>query len=118
MAETHTPDRLFAGDYPVATESVTIVSGAGALVRGTVLGKITSGGKYTTSLQAAGDGSETPEAILLEDVDATAADKVAPVALTGEFNEDTLTIGTGHTAASIKAGLRNKGIFLKSPVTA
>lgn len=117
MAETYTPDSLFAGDYPVVGESVTILSGQ-TLVRGSVLGKITSGGKFILSLSGASDGSETPEAILLEDCDASGGDAVAPVALTGEFNEDALTIGTAHTAASIKQGLRDKGIFLKSPVSA
>lgn len=115
MAETFTYDDILAGDFPVVTESVTIATGQN-LVRGTVLGKITSGGKYVKSLSASSDGSQTPDAILLEDCDATSADKVAPVALSGEFNQNALTIGTGHTAASIKAGLRAKSIFLKDSV--
>lgn len=117
MAETYTPDNLFAGDFPVAGESVTILEDE-VLVRGSVLGKITASGKYVLSLSASNDGSEVPEAILLEDCDATGADAVAPVALTGQFNEDALTFGADHTAASTKAGLRNKGLFLKSPVSA
>lgn len=115
MAETFTYDDILAGDFPQVTESVTIITGQN-LVRGTVLGKITASGKFTTSLSASSDGSQTPDAILLEDCDATSADKVAPVALSGEFNQNALTIGTGHTAASIKAGLRAKSIFLKDSV--
>ncbi len=115
--EVYTPDRLFAGDFPRATDSVTIITGQN-LTRGALLGKITASGKYNLSLSTAVDGSEVPEAILLEDVDATAADKVAPVALTGEFNEDSIVYGTGHTKSSVKAGLRDKGIFLKTPVSA
>ena len=117
MAETFTPDRLKAGDYPMATGAVTLALGQN-LVRGAVLGKITSSGKYVLSASAAGDGSEVPEAILLQDTDASAADQSAPVALTGEFNQDALTFGTGHTAASTKAGLRDKSIFLKEAVPA
>lgn len=42
MPEVFTPDNLFAGNVqPVVTEAVTIASGAGVLVRGTVLGRIT-----------------------------------------------------------------------------
>lgn len=116
-SETYNYDNLFAGSAEHVADSVTILSGQN-LVRGAVLGKVTASGKYIESLSAAGDGSETPDAILLEDCDASAGDKVAPIALTGEFNQDALTIGTGHTAASIKDGLRNKGIFLKTTVNA
>ena len=42
--ETFTPDNLFGGsDIPAMTKVVTLVSGAGDLARGTVLGKITIG---------------------------------------------------------------------------
>jgi len=117
-SETFNYDNLIAGDFPVVTISVTIVAGAN-LTRGSVLGKITASGKYALSASAAGDGSETPEAILLEDAAAASADVTnTPVALTGEYNNNKVILGTGHTVASIFAGLRNKGIFLKSPVKA
>ena len=112
---TYTADTLLAGSFPLTTDSVTILTGQD-LTRGAVLGRITASGKFILSLSAAGDGSETPYAVLAEDVDATAADKVATVYLTGEFNEDALTIGTGHTAAGIKPGLRANSIFLKTVV--
>jgi len=116
--ETFSYDDILAGDFPVEAISVTIAAGAN-LVRGSVLGKITEGGKYVLSASAAGDGSETPEAILLEDAAAASADVTnVPVALTGSFNSNKVTLGTGHTVASIFAGLRNKGIFLKTPVKA
>src|SRR4051794_20003985 len=60
-------------------ENVTIVSGAGVLAAGTVLGKITSGGKYKTSLLASSDGSEVQRAILINGVDASSADVSAAV---------------------------------------
>ena len=42
MPETLTYDKLFAGNVmPVVTEAATVVSGAGSLVRGTVLGAVT-----------------------------------------------------------------------------
>lgn len=115
MTEIFTADNLIGGDYPVVTESVTVLTGQN-LVRGTVLGKITASGKVIASLSAAVDGSETPYAILAEDVDASAGDVVGTAYLSGEFNESELTIGTGHTADSIRAGLRDLGIYLKTAV--
>jgi hypothetical protein len=46
---------------------------------GTVLGKLTSGGKYVPSPATGSDGSQTGFAILFDDVDATDADVVAAV---------------------------------------
>jgi hypothetical protein len=80
---TYTPDSLF--DRDTVTRKRTVASGAGVLPRGTLLGKITASGKYLKSIAAANDGSEVPDAILLEPVDATAADAEAAVALAGEF---------------------------------
>ena len=114
---TFTPDNLIADDFPLMTETATIITGQN-LSRGAVLGKITASGKYTLSLSASADGSQTPAVILLQDTDATSADKGAPVALTGAFNERAVILGTGHTIASIKAGLRALSIFLRSSVKA
>lgn len=66
--------------------------------------------KYKLSAAAAVDGSEEPDVILLEPVDATSADKGAAVATRGRFNQGALVLGAGHTLASIKAGLRDKNI--------
>lgn len=115
--DTFVPDNLFAGDFPVVSENVTIEEGQD-LTRGAVLGKVTYSGECKLSLSAASDGSQTPFAILAVDVDATAAAVVAPAHLSGIFNERALTIGTGHTAASIRDGLRALSIFLKSTVAA
>ena len=46
---------------------------------------------------AAGDGSQTPIAVLVDDTNASAADKRAAVFLSGEFNPAVMTFGTGHT---------------------
>jgi hypothetical protein len=53
---------------------------------GSVLGRITASGKYRLSpnaLVAGDEGAETASAVLLEYVDATAADKVGVVAVRG-----------------------------------
>jgi hypothetical protein len=111
------PDNLFGGDFPVATDTVTIAKGQ-VQPRGAVLGVITASEKHVLSASAAGDGSEKPVAILAEDVDATDADVTAPVYLTGQFNSRALKLGAGHTIASAKAALRPLAIFIKNTVGA
>ncbi len=115
--ETFTPDNLVAGTTQLVTESVTIVSGQ-TIVRGAVLGKITTGGKYTLSLTGSSDGSEKAYAIAAEDVDASGGDEAAAVYIKGEFNENSLTLGTGHTIDTAKTDLRDVGINIKTAVTA
>ena len=112
-SEAQIPDKLIAGSFPRVSKSITLITGQN-LVRGAVLGKITASGKYTLSLSASVDGSETPALILTKAADATAADLVTLGYQSGEFNEDALTIGTGHTADSIRDGLRDLSIYLKT----
>lgn len=114
-AGSFTPDSLHAGDFPIRTEKVVVITGQN-LTRGALLGKITASGKVNLSLSAAADGSQTPYAILAEDVDATSADKEAVAYISGDFNQDAITYGTAHTAATVKAGLRALGIYLHDPV--
>lgn len=110
---TYTPDSLIAGNaHLLIGRKVTIPAGAGFLPRGTVLGKITASGKYTKSASGASDGSQTPDLILAEDVDATSEDVDANAYARGDFNSNALTLGTGHTVASITEGLRAKGVTL------
>lgn len=108
----YTPDALIAGNpHLLVGRKVTILSGQNRK-RGDVLGKITSGGKYVLSLSASTDGSQTPDAILAEDCDASAADKVALAYFRGDFNAGAITLGASHTVASVTEGLRVKGVTL------
>jgi hypothetical protein len=101
-------DKLFAGDAEVVREKA--VAGA-AMVRGTVVGKITASGKVIAADSAAVDGSKEPYGILADDV---AADgDPAVLYMTGEFNEDALTFGGADTADTHRLALRKIGIFLK-----
>lgn len=116
-AGTLAHDNLIAGTaVNMVTESIVVDTGN--LTRGALLGRITATGKWVLSAAAAVDGSETPRAILAEDTDATAADKTTVAYLTGEFNTAAMTFGAGHTAASVKDGLRDLGIFLKTNLAA
>lgn len=101
--------QLLANDDDVTTRKITLLTGA-SYVAGEVLGKITATGKYKRSLSAAGDGSEVPDLVLAEDVDATGGDKEAIAYETATVVATALTIGTAHTVASIREGLRDKGI--------
>jgi len=110
--ESYVPDNLIAGSKPVITKTVTIGTGE-ALVMGALLGRKTGSDTYLLSKVGAGDGSETPDAILAHDADASASDVEAVIYVEGEFNRDALTYGTGHTADSVAQGLRERGIHLR-----
>jgi hypothetical protein len=117
MSETFTPDSLIAGDFPIVTKAVTVAQAAGALARGTILGKLTSGGKVVMQNTAASDGSQNDYAVLVEAVDATAGDVVAAAYLTGEFNQAALVCAT-LGAASRESTMRALSMFQKTVVAA
>ena len=99
-------------------ETVTVASGAGKLEPGTVLGKITTGGKYTTLAPAATNGSQNAAGILWAGVDATAADAPGVVLLRGPaiVNSHELVWPEGATEAQITAAttaLAALGIILR-----
>lgn len=109
-------DALIAGNaHLLVGVKITVLSGQ-VQPRGAVMGKITTGGKYILSLSAATDGSETPDLILAEAADATGGDVPALAYARGDFISGALTLGTGHTIASISQGLRGKGITLLTAI--
>lgn len=111
-SDGYTPDRLAGPNaHLLVSEKVTLNSGQN-LTRGALLGRITTGGKYTLSLAASSDGSQVPVGILADDCNASAGDAEALVYVRGDFNQSAVTFGTGHTAASTKAALRDLGIFI------
>lgn len=61
----------------LSREAIVIASGAGSLLCGSVLGKVTASGKYKLYDNDAADGTQTAVAILAYDVDATSADQAA-----------------------------------------
>ena len=115
--DTQTPDQLLIGEQAVFSKQVTLLSGQN-LTRGAVLGRITASQKHTLSASAAGDGSQTPDAILAHDCDASAGDKVTVAYFTGGFNQNRIILGAGHTIASVREGLRIKDIHLISAIPA
>lgn len=97
-------------------DNVTILSGQN-LLAGTVLGKITAGGKYVAFDTGNGDGSETGAAILLAACDATGGDKAAAViARDAEVNGDELVFKVQSPMDDVedaRAGLLANGIVIR-----
>jgi len=99
-------------------ETVTITSGAGQLAPGTVLGKITTGGKFTGLAPAATNGSQNAAGILWAGVDAADADAPGVVILRGPalVNRHEIVWPDGATEAQITAAttaLAVLGIILR-----
>ena len=88
----------------------------GDIKRGTLLGKITSGGKVVISTSAAGNGAEVPYGIAAHDADASDGDVEIEVFIQGNFNEYRVILGTGHTADSVREAMRQRGMLLEKPV--
>lgn len=93
---------LSEGNGNISRDNIVIVSGAGVVRAGTVLGKITESGKYTPSPHTGADGSQTAVAINLYEVDATSADAaVSAIMRDAEVNVNTLAY-----AASVDDGTK------------
>ena len=113
---TETVSQLQLGGFPVLTEPVTIAAGEGVLKAGAVLGKVTADGTYKLALAASGDGSETPARILANDVDAT-SEATAHTYVSGQLNQNELTLGAGITLAALGDVLDGTPVFLADPLT-
>lgn len=108
---TIAPDSLF--DRFDVRRKGTLLAGT-AYKRGDVLGKVTASGKWVVSAAAAVDGSQTPRAVLLHDVDATAADADGIMGRRGRVGSKALRLGAGHTLASIDDALLDRGIIIET----
>ena len=99
-------------------DTVTLASGAGKLEPGTVLGKITTGGKFTVLTPGATNGSQNAAGILWGSADATDADAPAVVLVRGPAiaNRHEIILPEGITEAQITtatAALAVLGILLR-----
>lgn len=104
LLESYEPKMVHAGDYPVVTDSGTVVAGETIVeLMPVVLG---ADGKIK------GVTSET-----IEDVYGLAAENAEEeeevvIYLTGQFFGDAIEVPAGTTAADFKAPFRKLGIFL------
>lgn len=75
------------GPRAISRDVITIASGAGIVPAGTVLGRLTTGGKFVPSPATGSDGSQTGVAINIYPVDATSGDvKVTAIVRSAEVN--------------------------------
>ncbi|SDO03997.1 Bacteriophage lambda head decoration protein D [Desulfonauticus submarinus] len=97
------------------TKKITISSGAGKLVRGTVLGMDRVSCKYKQLNPSASDGTHVAWAILAEDVDATNSDVKTIAYFLGKYRLSGLIWPPSITDQEKKAALRQlqtKGIIV------
>ena len=109
-ATSPTDDELVAINHHLLVPLTVTLAAGQNLKRGALLGAVTAGGQYKLSASAAGDGSQAPMAVLVHDADTTAAAAPVEVYLRGDFNQDVLTFGAGHTPTSVRAALHDTGI--------
>jgi len=108
------------GEHPIFQEY--IIAGGQSLAAGSVLGLISASGKLVLSALAAGDGSQTPMAILPQPINTYASDGATPqdmwfsVLVHGRVNPTALVFGTGQTIANTKELLRANAIHLVAPI--
>lgn len=115
---SYKPDNLIAGLTQMVTENMVLLAGQ-VLQRGTIVGRITATGKATIATAAATDGSQVPYGILLDYYDATSGDLGGcGVMVKGEFNDNAVIFGAGHTILTVHDALRGSGIYLKPSVHA
>lgn len=98
----------------------TITAGGVACAAGDIFAftPAAGSGKYKLATANATDGSEVPDAILVDYADASAGDCNCGAYRTGEFNVNKLILGQGITVAICSQAFRTRGIFLKSVITA
>jgi hypothetical protein len=75
-------------------------------------------GTFKLCVKTATDGTETPVAVLLDDVDASAGPVEAGAYFVGEFNARSLIFDASWTLQDMTTALRKSGIFVKSSVSA
>lgn len=108
MAETLMNPRPYTfvksdGNGDQSYDAIVIVSGAGVIKSGTVLGKISASGKYKAYDNDAADGTQTAAAIACCEVDATSADvAVKAMVRTGEVWKERLVWGAAVTTQAEK----------------
>lgn len=106
--------------YSAGGIKFTITAGGTAFASGDTftLNVLDSTGNYILSVKNAGDGSQNPTAILVDDADASAGPVTCAGYVMGEFNVNALNYDTSWTHETLTTAMRAYGIFLKNAVIA
>jgi hypothetical protein len=94
----------------------TVKVAAGQILRaGSVLGVKTADGKAYFCVKAAGDGSEVPHGILMENLDTSAGDVEVGLLVhtSAQINESQVVFDASWTLPDIKLALRRAGLFIR-----
>jgi hypothetical protein len=116
----HTGEFLLSeGNGQISREAAIVASGSGVIAPGTVLGRLTSGGKLVPSPATGSDGSQTAVAVALYGCDATSADQtIAIIARDAEVKADALvfhsTVNDAAKRAAKAAQLAAVGIIVRA----
>lgn len=110
VLDTFKADNLIADNgHALAGGTVIVASGEGELKRGALLARNASDEFELLDTDATGKA----EVILAADVDATSADAVAEVYISGDFFENYLTVDESYTITEAdRLNLKNAGIYL------
>jgi hypothetical protein len=99
-----------------------LLKGGQDVIAGSVLGRISASGLLTLCKAAAGDGSEVPMAVVLDQISAFAADGITPrdtpfaAAVGGSFNWTALYFDPSIVdIETARDALRKTGIFTRAP---
>lgn len=116
--DTYTPDNIFAGISEKNETPITVATGQGELVRGTLMISL-AGADYIIA-----DTADTPTAtdklslvILSENIDATSAAVETIGYRSGSYDENYLTFAAGNTADGWRLDARNVNIMFNSGAT-
>jgi hypothetical protein len=108
-------------EFHRSRDNITIAAGAGLILPGQVLGKVTASGKYVPSANTSitgEEGAEVANAIALYGCDATTADqKISAITRDAEWNGHTLsydaTVNDATKKAAKAAQLAAQGIIAR-----
>lgn len=104
---------LLSYSPPPRIEGITVLSGAGVVPAGSIMGRVTASGKYVVCLDTAVDGSENGVGVLRNMVDATSADRPGELITIGQLKLDQIVEPTNGTLAEViaEAKLNTVGPF-------
>ncbi|KVZ18633.1 hypothetical protein WT88_29580 [Burkholderia stagnalis] len=106
--------------YTSSEINFTITAGATAFAAGDTftLTVVNAIGTFIESVKTASDGSQTPVAILVDNVDASAGPIATAAYVMGEFNARALIFDPSWTIQTLTTALRPYSIFVKSSLSA
>jgi head decoration protein D len=100
--DSYTPPAcILAGDFPVEVSAGTLLDPSGDLPAFSLIGRITTGGKLTLSVQTAVDGSQVPIGITTTLVKDSGGDQPVVFYRTGKFNYNAINKDASWTSLAL-----------------